>query len=33
MAEDAGFRLDAAKAPRFHLGDEAHGPPDRVGVG
>ena len=33
MAEDAGFRLDAAKAPRLHVGVEAHGPQDRVGVG
>ena len=33
MAEDAWFRLDAAKAPRLHLGVEAHGPQDRVGVG
>ena len=33
MAEDAGFRLAAAKAPRLHLGDEAHGPRDKVGVG
>ena len=28
-----GFRLDAAKAPRWHLGVEAHGLQDRVGVG
>ena len=33
MAEDAGFRPDAAKAARLHLGVEAHGPQDRVGVG
>ena len=27
------FRHDAAKIPRLHQGDEAHGPHDRVGVG